>query len=80
MADTFDIELTADSFGGDCVGRLPDGRAVFVPFGITGERVRIELTTEKRNFARGRITAILDPSPLRIKPRCRHFADCGGCH
>jgi 23S rRNA (uracil1939-C5)-methyltransferase len=80
MTSTFDIELTADSFGGDCVGRLPDGRAVFVPFGIAGECVRIELTTEKRNFARGRVTAILDPSPLRIQPRCQHFADCGGCH
>jgi 23S rRNA (uracil1939-C5)-methyltransferase len=80
MNSTFDIELTTDSFGGDCVGRLPDGRAVFVPFGIVGERVRIELTTEKRNFARGRITAILDHSPLRIQPRCRHFTDCGGCH
>ena len=80
MTSTFDIDLTTDSFGGDCVGRLPDGRAVFVPFGIVGERVRIELTTEKRNFARGCITAILDPSPLRVQPRCRHFADCGGCH
>ncbi len=80
MTATFDIELTTDSFGGDCVGRLPDGRAVFVPFGIAGERVRIELATEKRNFARGRIVAILESSPLRIQPRCRHFADCGGCH
>jgi 23S rRNA (uracil1939-C5)-methyltransferase len=80
MTASFDIELTTDSFGGDCVGRLPDGRAVFVPYGIAGERVRIELTTEKRNFARGRITAVLDPSPLRIQPRCRHFEDCGGCH
>ena len=80
MTATFDIKLTADSFGGDCVGRLPDGRAVFVPYGIAGERVRIELTTEKRNFARGRIVAILEPSPLRVQPRCRHFEDCGGCH
>ena len=80
MTATFDIELNTDSFGGDCVGRLPDGRAVFIPFGIAGERVRIELTLEKRNFARGRIISIINPSPLRIQPRCRHFEDCGGCH
>lgn len=80
MTATFDIDLTADSFGGDCVGRLPDGRAVFVSFGIAGERVRIELTSEKRNFARGRIVTILESSPRRIQPRCRHFEDCGGCH
>ncbi len=43
------------------MGRLEDGRAVFVPFGLPGERVRIHLTEEKRNFARGELIEILDP-------------------
>ena len=34
------IALTDMTFGGDALGRLPDGRAVFVPFGIAGETVR----------------------------------------
>ena len=34
------------------MGRLPDGRAVFVPFGLPGEQVRVELTEDKKNFAR----------------------------
>lgn len=62
------------------MGRLDDSRAVFVPFGLPGERVRIRLTDEKRNFARGEIVEILDPSPLRVVPRCIHFGVCGGCH
>ncbi len=62
------------------MGRLEDGRAVFVPFGLPGERVRIRLTEEKRNFARGEILEILDASSQRIKSRCKHFAVCGGCH
>ena len=62
------------------MGRLADGRAVFVPFGLPGERVRITLTEEKRNFARGAIVEVLDASPLRIAPRCIHFGVCGGCH
>jgi 23S rRNA (uracil1939-C5)-methyltransferase len=62
------------------MGRLEDGRAVFVPFGLPGERVRIRLTEEKRGFARGELVEILEASPHRILPRCKHFGICGGCH
>ncbi|MGZ8900647.1 MAG: TRAM domain-containing protein, partial [Limisphaerales bacterium] len=66
----FDIHLEKLTYGGDAMGRLDDGRAVFVPFGLPGERVRIRLTEEKRNFARGEIVELLEASPQRIGPRC----------
>jgi 23S rRNA (uracil1939-C5)-methyltransferase len=47
---------------------------------LPGERVRIRLTGEKRNFACGEIVEILEGSPLRVVPRCKHFGVCGGCH
>ncbi len=74
--------LTLDSFayGGDCFGRLPDGKAAFVPFALPGEEVRIRLEEEKRGFARGRLLEVLNPAPERIQPRCPHFGQCGGCH
>ena len=75
-----DLDLTALVYGGDAIGRLPDGRAVFVPFGLPGERVRVRLVEEKRNFARGVLLKVLQPSPERIQPRCPHFSVCGGCH
>ena len=75
-----EVLLTIQTYGGDAMGRLEDGRAVFVPFGLPGERVRIRLTEEKRNFARGELVEILEASPLRINPRCKHFGVCGGCH
>ena len=74
------ILLTAFTYGGDVMGRLEDGRAVFVPFGLPGERVRIRLTEEKRSYARGELVEILEVSPRRIVPRCKHFGVCGGCH
>jgi 23S rRNA (uracil1939-C5)-methyltransferase len=77
---TFDLQLEKLTYGGDAMGRLEDGRAVFVPFGLPGERVRIRLTEEKRGFARGELLEILDASPQRIVPRCVHFGVCGGCH
>jgi len=75
-------EITLDKFtyGGDAMGRLDDGRAVFVPFGLPGERVRIRLVYEKKNFARGVLLEVLEPSPQRIKAKCIHFGECGGCH
>ncbi|HZW04478.1 MAG TPA: class I SAM-dependent RNA methyltransferase [Anaerolineaceae bacterium] len=76
---TYDVTVNGYAFGGETIGRLPDGRAVFVPFAIPGERVRVALVTEKRGFARARLVEVLDPSPQRISPRCRHFGVCGGC-
>lgn len=92
MADCVDFLLEKLTYGGEAMGRLPDGRAVFVPFGLPGEKVRVRLVEEKKNFARGEIIEILEPSPDRITPKCRHFFSplpmgegtgvraCGGCH
>ncbi|MGZ9221819.1 MAG: class I SAM-dependent RNA methyltransferase, partial [Anaerolineales bacterium] len=77
---TFDLLLEKYTYGGDAMGRLDDGRAVFVPFGLPGERIRIRLTEEKRNFARGELIEIIEPSSKRISPLCIHFGVCGGCH
>ena len=76
------IEIRAEKIvqGGAVLGRLPDGRAVFVPFGLPGELLQIELTEERKRHAFGRIVKILEPSPERIDPRCIHYGVCGGCH
>jgi 23S rRNA (uracil1939-C5)-methyltransferase len=78
--ETFDIQLEKLTYGGEAMGRLPDNRAIFVPFGLPGERVRVRLTEEKKNFTRGEIVEILEPSPNRIDAKCKHFGECGGCH
>lgn len=75
-----DITLTTLTYGGEAMGRLPDGRAVFVPFGLPGELVRLRLVQEKRSFARAELLEVLQPSPERITPKCRHFGVCSGCH
>jgi 23S rRNA (uracil1939-C5)-methyltransferase len=77
---TFEVQLDKLTYGGDAMGRLPGGRAVFVPFGLPGERVRVRLVEEKKNFARGELLEILEPSPERIAAKCKHFGECGGCH
>ncbi len=80
MDKTVEIVPTTLTYGGDSMGRLDDGRAVFVPFALPGERVRVRLREEKRSFARAELLEVLTPSPARITPRCAHFGVCGGCH
>ena len=75
-----EVELTTLVYGGDALGRLPDGRAVFVPYALPGERARVRLVEEKRGHARAELVEILRASPERIRPRCLHFGVCGGCH
>ncbi len=61
------------------VGRLADGRAVFVPGAIVGERVEIEITQEKGRFCEASLSAVLEPSEDRVSPACPHADACGGC-
>lgn len=66
--------------GGDAMARDSDGRVVFVEGALPDEVVDVELTEEKRDFARGRVSRVVQPSALRVAPPCRHVADgCGGC-
>jgi 23S rRNA (uracil1939-C5)-methyltransferase len=85
--ETFEINLITHAYGGESLGRLPDGRAVFVPYALPGEKVRIRLVESKRGYGRGELLEVLDAAPERITPRCPHFCPlefegklCGGCH
>lgn len=79
MAETFQIKMEKMVYGGDCLGRLPDGRAVFVPFVLPGEVVQVEILDDKKRFARAWPIEMIQGSPDRIAPRCTHFGACGGC-
>lgn len=74
------IELTAMAHGGSALGRGEGGRVVFVPLAIPGETVRVRLREGKARFSYADLVEVLQPSPYRIAPRCRHFGACGGCH
>ncbi len=67
-------------YGGDGLSRLPNGKAVFVPFVLPGEEVEATITEEKSGFARAIADEVLKPSANRIAPACPYFGHCGGCH
>lgn len=77
-SDMFELQLTAMAHGGSAIGRH-NGRAIFVPFGIPGETVRVRIVDDRGRFANARIIDIVTPAPQRVTPRCAHFGVCGGC-
>jgi 23S rRNA (uracil1939-C5)-methyltransferase len=76
--EAIQLTLTGMAPTGEAIGRHA-GMVVFVPYGLPGEQVRVRLTVRKRNFARGVILAVEQPSPARVSPPCPYFGRCGGC-
>ncbi len=63
--DLIDLDVTGVAHGGVFVARH-EGRVVFVPDAIPGERVRVRLTdVGKASFWRGETLEVLDASPYR---------------
>ncbi len=58
---------------GDGIARSPRGQ-VYVPFALPGETVNVALEKDAAT-----LIAVLEASPERVEPACRHFGECGGC-
>jgi 23S rRNA (uracil1939-C5)-methyltransferase len=66
-------------YGGDGLSRL-DGRVVFAPYVLPGERIEVQAVREKPGMIKARTLKVLEPAAQRVKPECRYFGRCGGCH
>lgn len=73
---TLDVEKLAS--GGDGLA-FDDGKAVFIPFSVPGERVEVRTVLNRRDFDRAEIVSVLATSPDRVIPQCPAFGRCGGC-
>ena len=75
------VDLHGFAHGGEAVGRLPDGRVVFVAYAIPGEQVSVEITEDHKRYARARLVEVVTPSEDRVQPPCPYFGPgaCGGC-
>ena len=73
-----DLEITDLNTSGEGVGRY-EGRVIFVPNTVTGDRIKAQLTQIKSKYAKGKIASISHPSSHRIRPHCIVADKCGGC-
>jgi 23S rRNA (uracil1939-C5)-methyltransferase len=76
--DTVELVTTAMGGKGDAVAAW-QGKRVFVPFALPGERVRAALCPIAGGDLAATEIEVVAASPERISPACRHFGTCGGC-
>lgn len=67
------VTITALAHRGDGVAETPTG-ALYIPFTLPGETVEVDGKGERLKLRR-----VVEKSPLRVAPLCRHFGTCGGC-
>ena len=76
--DILECSIESLAFGGRGVAHV-DGMAVFVAGGLPGDTVTARVVKAKKRFAEAEVVALVTPSIQRVKPRCAHFGECGGC-
>lgn len=72
------IDIEATAFKGKGVGKIGE-LVVFVPGTAPGDRVKVRIIKKKKAFREAKLLEILQPSALRIAPKCQHAHVCGGC-
>lgn len=78
VKDVIEVDILSNGMDGEGIARV-DGKVLFVPYTLKGERVRVAIKQVKKKFAFATAIKIISPSPYRIKPECPHFYKCGGC-
>ncbi|MGH8508537.1 MAG: 23S rRNA (uracil(1939)-C(5))-methyltransferase RlmD [Gammaproteobacteria bacterium] len=56
-----------------------DGKTVFIDGALAGERVLFRYLRRRGRCDEGVADRVLEPSLMRVSPRCPHFGVCGGC-
>ena len=70
--------VDALGMNGEGIIKDKDG-TVFVPFCITGEKIKYKILKANSKQAFGKVQEILAPADERIRSKCPVFTKCGGC-
>ena len=73
------IKIESYAAEGKSIARLEDGKVLFVDNAIPGDIIDAIIIKDKKSWAQGRTTRLVQPSLQRIEPFCQHFGVCGGC-
>ena len=79
IVSNFEVTVEKLVYGGDGLARL-DGRVVFAPFVLPGERILARAEQEKPGMVRARMLEVLEAAPDRVVAPCPVYGRCGGCH
>lgn len=74
---TEELTIASIAFGGDAVGRRECGKVCFLEGALPGEKVKVQIVAEKKNYSYARIVEVLEKSPRRIISECS--CECPSC-
>lgn len=72
------VKVTQIAAEGKGIVRMVD-YVLFVDKAIPNDIVDAKIIQKKKDYALAEIIKVVQPSPERIKPFCKHFGTCGGC-
>ncbi|MEQ9569202.1 MAG: TRAM domain-containing protein [Longimicrobiales bacterium] len=78
-SSTGPVGIDSIAAGGDGVGRLDDGRVVFVPRTAPGDRVTVRPVRDGGRWLRAEAVTFESTSPDRRSAPCPLYDTCGGC-
>lgn len=72
------VEIEAVAAEGKCVAHVND-MVVFVPFVVPSDVVDLQVRKKRHSYCEATVVRMIQPSPIRVAPKCEHFGICGGC-
>ncbi|MFK7896866.1 MAG: class I SAM-dependent RNA methyltransferase [Myxococcota bacterium] len=79
LGDSEPVRITGWASGGEGVGRLSDGRVIFIEGAVPGDLVAPSEIAIRKKMAWGKVGRLVEASADRVDPSCAHFETCGGC-
>ena len=76
--EIIELEIEKLVYGGEGIGKFNDF-IVFVANSVPGDRVKAEIISVKKGYAKGILKEIIKPSEYRVTPFCPLAKVCGGC-
>lgn len=75
------VTISSLAYGGDGVGKLADGRIIFVPHTFPGDIASVYIKESKKSYARGTLHSLIEASEYRVTAPCVLAGSdaCGGC-
>lgn len=74
----YEVSVTDLGIHGEGIGKV-EGFTVFVPGALPGEKAKVRISRVKKSYAVGKLIALKETTPHRVKPECPVYDQCGGC-
>lgn len=76
--DIIQVKIEDIGTDGAGIGKM-DGFALFIKDAVIGDVVEAKIMKMKKHYGYARLIRVIEPSPIRVEPKCPVARQCGGC-